>query len=201
MKTATPRRLDIWDALILVIATAVGFVLRSATAASGAEEPSPGDGSVILGGIDAARPFLVTWTLTFLILRLRRPHPRWRMMARQPGMAACGVATLVLIGLIVGICPEPIFISAAPGSSPVAAPAPGAPVPARLSRARALLSSLRANFPCTAYAEDASAGAWLIMALGGWWRPERSGIDRLGRALGAAWIAVMVARFTAGLME
>jgi hypothetical protein len=37
------------------------------------------------------------------------------------------------------------------------------------------------------------AAAWLIMALGGWWRPERSTIDRIGRALGFAWIAIMVA--------
>jgi hypothetical protein len=35
------------------------------------------------------------------------------------------------------------------------------------------------------------------MALGGWWRPERSAIDRLGKVLGIAWIAVM----TAGLIE
>ena len=48
------------------------------------------------------------------------------------------------------------------------------------------------------YAEAAIAGAWLIMAIGGWWRPERGWIDRLGRAVGAAWIALMLAGFVVG---
>jgi hypothetical protein len=41
-----------------------------------------------------------------------------------------------------------------------------------------------------AYAAAAVAGAWLTVALAGWWRPERSWIDRFGRAFGFAWIAV-----------
>jgi hypothetical protein len=52
----------------------------------------------------------------------------------------------------------------------------------------------------TAYAEGAIAGAWLIMVLGGWWRPEKSVIDRLGRAVGAGWIVLMVMGFIANLM-
>jgi hypothetical protein len=37
------------------------------------------------------------------------------------------------------------------------------------------------------------AGAWLILALSGSRHREKSWIDRLGRALGASWIAIMVA--------
>jgi hypothetical protein len=32
------------------------------------------------------------------------------------------------------------------------------------------------------------AGAWLALALAGWWRPEPSWVDRLGRALGLGWL-------------
>ena len=35
-----------------------------------------------------------------------------------------------------------------------------------------------------------SRGAWLTLLLAGWWRPEPTWIDRFGRALGAAWLAV-----------
>jgi hypothetical protein len=41
-----------------------------------------------------------------------------------------------------------------------------------------------------AYVAAAVAGAWLTLVLAGWWRPERSWIDRFGRALGFAWIGV-----------
>ena len=43
--------------------------------------------------------------------------------------------------------------------------------------------------------------AWLIMALGGWWRPERSWIDRLGEVLGASWIVMMLAWLVVGFIE
>jgi hypothetical protein len=41
-----------------------------------------------------------------------------------------------------------------------------------------------------AHSASAIAGAWLTLLLAGWWRSERTWIDRFGRALGAGWIAV-----------
>jgi len=38
------------------------------------------------------------------------------------------------------------------------------------------------------YAAAGVAGAWLILMLAGWWRPEPSWIDRLGRVLGLFWV-------------
>ena len=38
----------------------------------------------------------------------------------------------------------------------------------------------------------AVAAAWMVQALAGRWRPERSWVDRLGRVLGAYWIAAEV---------
>jgi hypothetical protein len=39
----------------------------------------------------------------------------------------------------------------------------------------------------------AIAAAWLILALSGRWRPERTWIDRLGCLIGLAWIALEIA--------
>jgi hypothetical protein len=37
------------------------------------------------------------------------------------------------------------------------------------------------------YVAAAVAGAWFVLALAGWWRPEPSWLDRLGRAAGFLW--------------
>lgn len=47
-----------------------------------------------------------------------------------------------------------------------------------------------ANLGIEATVGGAVAAAWALLAVGGWWAPERSWIDRLGRAVGACWIAV-----------
>lgn len=56
---------------------------------------------------EACFPFLASWTVCFLILRLRQPRPVLRRLARQPGMAACSAAALVLvIPLLAIVIPE-----------------------------------------------------------------------------------------------
>ena len=144
--------------------------------------------------LELSRPYLMAWTLAILILGLRRPRPSRCAEFRQPGMAACGVATLVLAVQL-----SAILLRWAVEWSWAAADAwrshrvwsLGA-TPA--SALQDLWLSIHAGFIESAGAGHAIAGAWLIMVLGGWWRPEPSAIDRLGRALGVAWIAVMAAR-------
>ena len=36
----------------------------------------------------------------------------------------------------------------------------------------------------------AVAATWVVLAASGRWRPEKSWVDRLGRALGLAWICI-----------
>jgi hypothetical protein len=38
------------------------------------------------------------------------------------------------------------------------------------------------------YVATAVAGAWFVLLLAGWWRPEPSWIDRAGRVIGILWI-------------
>ena len=47
---------------------------------------------------------LLSSTLAFLIMRLRRPRPPLRRLTKQPGMVACEVW---LLGMGLGICLAP----------------------------------------------------------------------------------------------
>ena len=45
----------------------------------------------------------------------------------------------------------------------------------------------------------AVSGAWLVLAVMGRWRAERSAVDRVGRAIGGLWLGVTLYRIVAGL--
>ncbi len=157
------------------------------------------DPSLMAQAIGLSSPVLLALTVAFPILRLRRPRPPRRALARQPGMVACGVAILVLMVqlslIVLAWALAWTWTVIGPPPSPSAWALPSSTAPA--SPLFELWISIRAGFFDSVWAGHGIAGAWLIMVLGGWWRPERSAIDRLGRALGAAWIAMMAA----GLVE
>jgi len=165
MKTSRSRKFGILDAMILVAATAAGCALLRAMSLPRLDG-LPRTAFIAQAGVQAAVPFLVTLTPALFILRLRRPRPRWRRLARQPGMVACCVATLILIFGILHI------------------------IPINPSLLRSLPVSPRGSIFFRGDAGFGVAGAWLILALGGCWRPEPRWIDRFGRALGLAWIIV-----------
>ena len=118
---------------------------------------------------------IAAWSLAFLILRLRRPRPMLRRLARQPGMVACTVATVVLGIKLIN------YLSVA------------GVLAIDLSSATAwyyLSEEVSSDeFPFVpSEVGCAVAAAWTIQAIGGRWRPEPSWIDRLGGLLGAFWI-------------
>jgi hypothetical protein len=106
MTPQASRKFTILDGMILVAALAGGFALRRA-----AEDSLAGHGSIAYGAsvlflyrmIEAGFPFLVTLTPAVLVMRLRRPRPRWRRLARQPGTAASCAAILPIIIASVGL--------------------------------------------------------------------------------------------------
>lgn len=204
-RIATTRRFDWLDAVILAVATLAGLGLRWATASDVAlDNHLRANRPSILRATKVASPFLTAWTPALLALSMRRPRPRWRKLTRQPGIAACGIAAVVLFVQLSGIIlrwalawlwpeigsltpPQRVFPPMnlwPPGQFPPPSP-PRSPL-------RELWLSLSWGLHESAYAGHGIAGAWLIMALGGWWRPERTWIERIGRALGTAWIAVMM---------
>jgi hypothetical protein len=115
-----------------------------------------------------AIPLLSTWTMALIPIRLLGRRPRFRRLARQPGiMAVCawGVATGFL-GLHVV----------------VATLARGGNVVSRLLFSYGMILIMPI---CVGLAVLAS---WMTLLVGRRWRAEPDWVDRLGRAMGTFWI-------------
>jgi len=97
MHSSSTRKCTLFDAMILVAATAAGMALLRMFLAEGRFfQGAFFQGrftSYVLSGIEAAFPFLMTWTFALVILGLRQPRPRIRRLVRQPGIAACSAAS------------------------------------------------------------------------------------------------------------
>jgi hypothetical protein len=151
-------------------------------------------------------------TVACLALRLRRPRPPRRRLWLQPGAAAMLACALLFV--VKGV--EVAAAFAKPDVNPMA----GQAARVRVSDMTYLLHISPPPFPfwggnapasngviwsydagcwgvqMAAFAAPcgyAVAAVWLMLALSGLWRPERSWIDRLGRFLGVVWIACAVA--------
>jgi hypothetical protein len=185
------RRFTLLDAMILVAATAIAipaiwsqidnewtdaFVPSYWDRVQGGWRAWPGvmPAVFIADVIELARPCLATWTLALLALRLRRPRPTRRRLLLRPGMVACVAAACVLclntLGLLAFLLLELCL---------------GRGVPIVIDKGIFSLTVTDWSVDQVAFAVLA---AWICLVLGGRRRPERSWIDRGGRALGDAWI-------------
>jgi hypothetical protein len=192
-----PRRFTLADAMVLVAATAVGLALARAfsgmvfpTSSSflyGGAVPGPLPGLAPLSRrIVLGWPVVAMATLALVGLRLRRPRPPGRRLFAPPGVSACMVAAAVM---------------ALEALSTASLSIPGffkAPLPGTLAglledgRVRQMWWTVHATVAdSVSYAVIAW---WLAMALARRWRPERSWIDRAGRAVGLLWIALPLLR-------
>jgi hypothetical protein len=170
---ATPRRpFTVRDALILIGALAVGLALTRAALAGRPLDRTHWVHSVAVG-LTAASPCAGAMSLALLALRLVRPRPGLRRLARQPGLVACAVfavdSILVALFAMTNRTGGRFFFA----------------------DAMWILHGqwvLRTNY-FWPQAGSAVGGAWIALALGGRWKAEPSWIDRAGRALGVYWIA------------
>jgi hypothetical protein len=187
------RPFTVLDAIVLVAATAVGtavmrhdgwdrFELLKLAFGPAATIKSSWEmfrvtACVILG----FQPLLLTLTLAFLILRLLRPRPPLRRLARQPGFAAaCGVTLISLIDFL-GRIPawfEWWFIYSLSDLY------------------ESYIQSYDYFFSLEPWGA-AVAAVWVVMALGQSGRPEPSWIDRGGRALGVVWLLLLALELSA----
>ncbi len=115
-------------------------------------------------------PFGIAWTAALVPLRLIRPRPPWRLLARQPGWVA---ACMAMLGLGLAAIGAGVALLGW-GQTP--------------SRSDAIQQSLFVVVPGAI--APMILGAWATLLLNRRWRPERSWVDRLGRALGLYWIAM-----------
>jgi hypothetical protein len=165
---SSSRTLGILDVMILIAATGVGLALVHETDVL-PRSSAPRKLQLPIAVLESSVPFLVTGTPAALAVSLRGPRPRWRTLARRPGLLACAVATLLSVASLLPLVRLAGSIDFA--SLPVH------------PQSRALYLG---------YPGCGVAGGWLVMALGGFWRAEPTLIDRLGRALGVGWILVHV---------
>jgi hypothetical protein len=193
MPNSARRRFRLLDAMILVVATALGFAISQwighATDGevswgalredfrecvdqyAGKGWPGVTQEASILGLMTAwlVMPLGAMWTLALIPIRLLGPRPRLRRLARQPGMLATCAAgvTIVFLGLCVmvaALLAEPVVFDLFSLSTP------GAWFCAPMFVGWSVLIS------------------WASLLVGRRWRAEATWVDQLGRAVGLCWI-------------
>ncbi len=121
---------------------------------------------------------VVPWMAALIAIRLRRPRPSRLRLAGQPGFVAC-VAVLV---------------SLAPGLAWYAATRHRPGFQQTVGFQQAWSEILH-------WSSTAVVGSWIALALTRRWRPEPSWVDRMGRALGAYWVVLLVSLMAILLLE
>lgn len=172
MQRPAERPFTLLDAMILVASVALGLsVLRRWT---GPHLFAPFGGSLSLSRrIHFLRQVLgiltLSWTPAALIVRLRRPRPPLREIARQPGLIASLAVTLAALNVL--LLPTPQYLSA----------------PRTYTWVQLALDVTNIRFVAPSIAL-----AWIVLAVTGRWQAEASWIDRLGRWTGVIWLVFYV---------
>jgi len=186
MMTGKPaRRFRLIDAMIIVAATATGLAWGRTDLVATVQAREIPTGIVFsdmqtrpVVFADRMNTFrrgasrhLGCWTLAVLMVRLRSPRPRHFRLMCQPGMLAVATATAYAVVGAAGFLLA--FL-----------------IRAKYKPAWSDYAGQAIDLHGTS---KAIAAAWLILALSGCWRPERTWIDRLGCLIGLAWIVLEIA--------
>lgn len=171
------RRFTLLDAMILIASTAAGL--------AGVRYYYPDNfidfgrssipwGIWVINWMVGSLPLFLAWTLAFVVLRVRKPRPTIRRLSRQPGLVAGLAVSLILAGGTmtfagVYVVDQSTFHH----------------IKALLYRGGYWGGATRIIPFCFG---PAVATAWMVLILGGRWRPEPSWIDRFGRLLGGFWV-------------
>jgi hypothetical protein len=134
------------------------------------------ESNVVLGALSTA----------LLICRLRRPRPRRRRLWLLPGTITALAAALVSLQLFAESLAAAVslWLRSLDPASPQHGEVPFPPV----------LFEFEVHYLSAWESVAWGVGLpWLVMFLGGRWRPEASWVDRLGRALGVCWIGLFLA--------
>jgi hypothetical protein len=143
-------------------------------------------------------PHVAAVTVALVAIQMRKPRPAFQRLARQPGAAACMVASAALLLIA-------LWAAATMAAGRVLEFLQNV---SRLPNAGAhgsggALGYADAGRWLTVYGDRvgfAVAGAWLSLLLAGRWRSEPTWTDRLGRAVGWLWLSLTVALWARSLL-
>jgi hypothetical protein len=204
MRELHRRDFTVRDAIVLVMATAIGFALIRVSwdnFEGDFERPEEGwTAKEVLKHVPSAvefvSPCLLPWTLAILGLRLLRPRPSLRRILLQPGFVACCAASISIAMTVGGFLFTFItetFVRALPSDL--------SPDDYREMLLNDLLFDLTLMWASPLRVTYAVATAWLLLALGKRCRPEPSWIDRAGRIIGILWIATYLITSWIGVLS
>jgi hypothetical protein len=171
------RRFHIVDAIALIAATAAGLALTRRWGILGVIHEKiltkyfpdgilrpPDDGNLSdLGGY-----FLAPWSLALVAVRLYVPRASRGRLLTKPGFVATGTASIFMILRLAQFTVEDALLFGGD------------------LHEFSLVHSVTEASPVAI----AVITAWTLMAALGRWRAEASWIDRAGRAVGVAWVAM-----------
>jgi len=180
MRVAKSRKFTLFDAMVLIAATAIPLLpLRLFLAAYSGVSSGSYLGQVVELGLVANAllcPMAISLSVALWVLRLRQPRPGLPRVFRQPGMAAC-TATLVFLSVFLTSTLISLFLSYFAGV------------------VNSTHMFMHFNFvvwllivPLCLVGISVLA-VWIVLWSIGAWRPEPSWIDRAGRVLGIYWVA------------
>ena len=180
----TIRTFSIGDLMIIVAGTALGCAwTRANWFGAGATTSLPTwrtAAETWSTAIQLPTPLLFSLGISALLCRFAPPRPSWERIARQPGVVALAVlafvmavnATILFVGVLLGV-------AVADPSGPNIGDTPF------------LLPDAAELYVYQVVAAGPSVIVCWALQLGmGWWEPERSWIDRTGRALGVLLILI-----------
>lgn len=186
VNTVTLRRgLRLLDAMLLVVAAAMGCRM-TLSVCHASKRPALDEFCELLLEWSAetwwayaqkplalavlAMPLITMISLALIPIRLRGHRPRWRLLARQPGLLAMSAVALAIV--FVGF---PTVLAAATAGATWE------------SLVRLLITEWRL-WDLTILGGLAILVSWMTLLVGRSWRAEPSGVDQMGRALGVFWI-------------
>jgi hypothetical protein len=192
MPTHVARRFTLFDAMVLIAATAVGFVPMRYLYTEVFANSGPADWTqesiyelAMVVNILIA-PIVIAWSAALSILRMRHPRPRLWRVCRQPGMTAC---LAILVATFFFVTKDTILLGFMHFGQGLA-----------LRDLAEIASSPYHWFTCVVSIESSVLAVWIVLWLGRVGRREPSWIDRTGRALGVYCIVCGILCGWAGLL-